>query len=486
MYIYFIYKNNTFNFNFKNDVSILYLKNLVSKMIQKDKSCFDLFYNNKILSENNITIFQLAKNEKNIPIIISLKKNNNINKSSVANKKVELPILTLSNQINTIKTESDIKNNINLNETDYFNNFSLKDIKMKNKHGIINKVFQNVYNKKEEEIIILMKELKNKILEYDNILFKNYKKGLDEDNNKLLLYEKNIINYKDKQIKFFKTLINYFNTKETSFFSLGQINLEEFYLELSNYNNQSFTNKNTIIKEKNLKKNNLKLTTFKENRLPKIEITRNIEDNLYNIDKISEDSIYSDEIIKEKIDKYLSNKKPKNIIINSNKSPRNNTEQNERTINIFKNEISLEEIKKNSKVNKLILNNTISKNKENNKKSKTIENKNNINLSSSKSISLNKDNKDLTESFDKNKINVLFDTQKKEETESEDDSNNDDGNNNRQKNLEKLEYNLRERKKTLNYIHFKKTKIGYDLKINDRKKTHRLKKLGNNISDFII
>ena len=57
MYIYFIYKNNTFNFNFKNDVSILYLKNLVSKMIQKDKSCFDLFYNNKILSENNILYF---------------------------------------------------------------------------------------------------------------------------------------------------------------------------------------------------------------------------------------------------------------------------------------------------------------------------------------------------------------------------------------------------------------------------------------------
>ena len=53
MYINFIYKNNTFNFNIKKDVSITYLKNLVSKMIEKDKSSFDLFYNNKILSENN-------------------------------------------------------------------------------------------------------------------------------------------------------------------------------------------------------------------------------------------------------------------------------------------------------------------------------------------------------------------------------------------------------------------------------------------------
>ena len=49
MFINFIYKNNTFTFNVKKEVSITYLKNLASKMIQKDKESFDLFYNNKIL-----------------------------------------------------------------------------------------------------------------------------------------------------------------------------------------------------------------------------------------------------------------------------------------------------------------------------------------------------------------------------------------------------------------------------------------------------
>ena len=74
MLIYFIYKNNSFNFNIKNDVSIVSLKNLASKLIQKDKTSFDLFYNNKILSEKISSLFQLTKNETSIIIIISLKK----------------------------------------------------------------------------------------------------------------------------------------------------------------------------------------------------------------------------------------------------------------------------------------------------------------------------------------------------------------------------------------------------------------------------
>ncbi len=73
MYIFFIYKNNTFNFDIKKDVSILYLKNLASKLINKDTSSFYLFYNNQILSEDNTSIFQIAKSEKNIPIIIAEK-----------------------------------------------------------------------------------------------------------------------------------------------------------------------------------------------------------------------------------------------------------------------------------------------------------------------------------------------------------------------------------------------------------------------------
>ena len=64
MFINFIYKNNTFTFNVKKEVSITYLKNLASQIIQKDKESFDLFYNNKILSENNSSLFQPLNNEK--------------------------------------------------------------------------------------------------------------------------------------------------------------------------------------------------------------------------------------------------------------------------------------------------------------------------------------------------------------------------------------------------------------------------------------
>ena len=126
MHVFFIYKNNTFNFNIKKDVSITYLKNVVSKMIQKDKSSFDLFYNNKILTENNSTIFQIAKNETDVPIIVSLKKNN---KSNSENKNTKLPFLTLPNKPILFKEDNDENNNkLNLNESDIFSNSLFKDL----------------------------------------------------------------------------------------------------------------------------------------------------------------------------------------------------------------------------------------------------------------------------------------------------------------------------------------------------------------------
>ena len=106
MFIYFIYKNNSFNFNVKNDVSIIYLKNLVSKMIQKDKTSFDLFYNNKILSENNSSLLEISKNKTSIIIIISLKKINNTNKN---NSKMKLPLLTDTNKLNNNQAENEKK-----------------------------------------------------------------------------------------------------------------------------------------------------------------------------------------------------------------------------------------------------------------------------------------------------------------------------------------------------------------------------------------
>ena len=248
MLIYFIYKNNSYNFTVKNDITISYLKDLVSKMIQKDKACFDLFYNNKILSENDSSLYKITKKENKVPIIISLKKNN------TNNSMVKLPLLTMPNK--TIDLEPKI--NLNLNETEISTDSFLKDIninqntktltKRKNGNKIPlkeyisrNKVFEDIYNLKDEQIISLMKNLGNKILEYDDALYKKFKTSFNKNNSQLLLYEKNIINFKDKQIQFFQKLINYFDNVETAF-SKYKINLEEFYSELSNYSNNKNSN----------------------------------------------------------------------------------------------------------------------------------------------------------------------------------------------------------------------------------------------------
>ena len=321
MLIYFIYQNNTFTIELKKDVSITFLYNLVSKRIQRDKSNFDLYYNSKKLSEKDSTLFQMAKNENSIVVIISLKKNLSKDKSVILNKDIKFPLLDL-------KTESESKNNQILTENQLFEKSFAKDMNKhtklklrlntpssarrgKTEYLSMNKVFEDVYNAKEEEIKYLMKDLKIKILEFDDILYHNYKNSFNRDNSQLLLYEKNIINYKEKQIKYLKQLINYFDTREASFFSMGKINLDDFYVELSNY----YYNKNSRIqndltkKEKQLQKD-FRMANYSEKNLPKIILNKSsTEENLPSSNKISEDSIYSDEIIREKIDKYLNNKK---------------------------------------------------------------------------------------------------------------------------------------------------------------------------------
>ena len=45
------YKNKSYNFQLRKDISIKYIEDMASKLISKDKSSFDLLYNNNILSE---------------------------------------------------------------------------------------------------------------------------------------------------------------------------------------------------------------------------------------------------------------------------------------------------------------------------------------------------------------------------------------------------------------------------------------------------
>ena len=342
MLMYFIYKNNTFNFSIKNDVSITYLKNLASKMIKQDKSSFDLFYNNKILSETDSSLFHISNKEANIPIIISLKKNHS------GNKEVKLPLLTLPNKSNLNLNESAIytesfsreMNNLSKNYSNKKNG-KIKLKEKKDEYISINTVFEDVYNSKDDEIFLLMKNLANKILELDNSLYKKFKTSYSKDNTQLLLFEQNILNFKDKQIQYFKKIINYFDNADSSFFSKGKFNLDEFYLELSNYNNNrnininntyytkiNTNNKNSIDFNNNISKSakkelkkistkSLKIESYLERKLPNISIIKSSDqNNIYNSNKISENSESSDEIIKEKIDKIDTILKNKKIIDN--------------------------------------------------------------------------------------------------------------------------------------------------------------------------
>ena len=133
------------------------------------------------------------------------------------------------------------------------------------------------------------------------------------------------------------------------------------------------------------------------------------------------------------------------------------------------------------------------KNKENQVNKKIQENQEkqenfDIKTQSSKSINIIKEEKDEIKSLDKNKINVLFDNGSNEEEDEDPFSESDSSmiSLKGKKNMARLEENLRERKKTLKSIDVKNFKIGYKVKIKDKQKNHKLKKLGNNISDFVI
>jgi hypothetical protein len=291
----------------------------VNKIIKRDNSSFDLFYNNKILSEKGPSIFNIAKNETSIVIIISLK-NTSKSKKTLNDSKLKLPLLTTSNKPSISQTESYVKNNANSNESDIFSESEIKDLKhcakslsrknfdqFQKKYITINKVFEDLYKLKEGEIYKLMKNIENKILEFDDVLYKNYKNSSNKDNSQLILFEKNIIDFKDRQIQFLKKILNNFDSKESSFFSMGKINLDDFYLELSNYNkpNLYYRNNaaNTIKKGKNP---NLKLTLPNSNKLKTLP-----EININNSINISRDSNKSNEIVKENVEKIFENKKNK-------------------------------------------------------------------------------------------------------------------------------------------------------------------------------
>jgi len=514
MKVIFIYKNKSFNLNIKKDDSIDSIKNTISEMIKLDKSSFDLFYNNKLLSENDSDLSQMLKNENNILIVSP--KDNKTKKFFSRNENMNLPVLTLSKESNPFKTEIDaIDDNekLNLNESIIYSNSSTKIMfqdSKRNANSFIknrkikylsrNKVFEDIYNQKEEIIINLMNDLKKEILEYDNILYNNYKNKYDNDNMKLLIFEKNILSFKDKQIQFLKKLMNYFDKTESTFFSAGKINLEGFYQELFNYYNNK--NTNTFIQSYSTKKekkiinnnNNIKIINISQEKLPKISINKNTEEILLQSNRFSKDSFDDniDEIIKQKKEKNKSSKKQKikNInLININNLSRISEDNNEMNLNFNDNKDTNEKITKNKKENVIISENVKTSNKNNFEKN--IDNPNNIQLPKSRSKFLN--DRELKIIYDKDKINSLFQTaennQEKIEENVEDledeEASIDNVKDKKTKKKQIIEDNLKERKKAMKHF-TNNSRIGYKFKIKDKKATFRLKKLGNNFSDFII
>ena len=241
MNIDLIYNNNSFNFDLRKDISVKYLEDMASKLISKDKSYFDLFYNNNNLSEyNNCLLKDVTQNEGTIPIVIFPK----INQNKTKLQKV-LPKIRLTKNITKTRNDNNDKNKtLNLNNNDNEKFLSLSDqsttnivkinlntspkIKKQNekKYHIKNEVFEEVYDNKENELLILMKTLTQKIKEYDDILYQKYKN--DSKNRDLLLFEKNIIDFKNRQIQYIKKLINLFGEK---------FELNDFFWELKNYGN---------------------------------------------------------------------------------------------------------------------------------------------------------------------------------------------------------------------------------------------------------
>ena len=200
MNIDIIYQGKNYNFDLRKDVTLKYIQDLASKLIKKDCSSFELFYKNYCFSdyEDTILMKDLVKDDNDISILIIEKdKNNNLffnnSKKKVKKKKIDLEKSINSVNINNLKIllNTPIISPINSKNT-MSSQHRYENKKEKNRIEYIseNKVFEIVYNLKENEIFSLMKNLSQKIKKYDDILYKKFKKNNKNNNSELSSYEK--------------------------------------------------------------------------------------------------------------------------------------------------------------------------------------------------------------------------------------------------------------------------------------------------------
>ena len=214
MDINIIYLGNNYKFSIRNDANIKYIKDLSSKLISKDVSIIELIYNSNSLSDfeettlmkdltkgdNDICIFITIKN-KTLPISCDKPKKIKLIKGTNISKNI-INLNSLKNTLNSSLTSPSPINSKSKNSSQSVNLFQSKKNKKNNEYISENKVFEEIYNLKENEIFSLMKNLSQKIKEYDDILYKKNKINSLKYNNNLYLYEKCVIEFKDKQITF--------------------------------------------------------------------------------------------------------------------------------------------------------------------------------------------------------------------------------------------------------------------------------------------
>lgn len=333
MNITLIYKNNNYVFDLRKDVNIKYIQDLASKLIDKDCSTFFLYYKNNNLSDYQKTtlIKDLAKDEQKISIKITTPKNKSIKLSSNNLSKLknnDLPFSTNSSNKNTLKLilNTQLKSSINSKNK----NLSCNNMENTTSEYITeNQIFEEIYNLKENEILSLMKNLSQKIKEYDNILYKQFKND-SKNSNKLSLFERSIIDFKDKEIKFLKKLLGFFDFNEK-----GIISLIEFYKELKSYNNPIYNmnewNKNKINKNLESKTDSNKILDVSKNyrnyiqekTLPLLPNTKNNKfflsqnkNTISSVDSNENNSYFCDDkkYIKDHIFNSDKQKKYKNIV----------------------------------------------------------------------------------------------------------------------------------------------------------------------------
>mgnify|MGYP006873069944 CR=1 FL=1 len=243
------YKGSNYKFDLPKDATLKYIKNLEKNIINEDISNFNLFYKNILISNYPETtlLSDLSKDDKNISILI-LPKNKAL---PIFNKKLKILQIKengFSQNLSSLKAimnsraspiKSDYRDSITKtkNYLDYLSEF---------------KVFKESYNLKENIIFSLMKNLSEKIKEYNENLYRIFKRN--KYAKELSLFEKYITEFQDKQINYLKKLISYFEDKEKDFIS-GVVPLFDFYKEIKKFDDKKdITNIRNILTDNNMDK----------------------------------------------------------------------------------------------------------------------------------------------------------------------------------------------------------------------------------------